>query len=166
VTEGLIQGLSTTPYPRGVSLYGMARDVMRNIAKSNNATWYINNSKLYHIPTSSQGTASGITLNANTGLIGRPVETEGGIIVTALINPQFNTNTQLVIDQKSINRAAWAQDVGAQNLQQQLHTSDGTYNILAIEWRGDTRGTEWYATMVCKGVTGSIPNSQLNVVGG
>ena len=50
VTQGTIQGLSTTPYPRAVTLYGMARDVMRTIAHSNNASWYIDNGQLNHVP--------------------------------------------------------------------------------------------------------------------
>jgi len=163
IIKGTIDGLSKTPYPRAVSLYGMARDVMRNIAHSNDASWFIDNGKLHHIPTKSDGdSGSAFTLNANTGLIGRPVETEGGIIVTALINPQYAQNKQLIISQKSINRAPWQQNTDSLNNQTVLGTDDGTYVILAIEWRGDTRGNEYYATMTCRGVSGSDPNSAVH----
>jgi hypothetical protein len=166
ITQGTIQGLSTTPYPRAVSLFGMARDVMRTIAHSNNASWYINNGKLNHIPNNSQGNGSSITLNANTGLVGMPVQTQGGIIVTALINPQFAVNGQVTIDQKDIQLAPWGLNYDDQNNQQLQGVTDGTYSIFAIEWRGDLRGVEWYAVLSCYGsTTGARPASSLNYTG-
>jgi hypothetical protein len=166
ITQGTVKGLSTTPYPRAVSLFGMARDVMRTIAHSNNASWYINNNQLNHIPNNGQGSGSTITLNANTGLVGMPVQTQGGIIVTALINPSFAINGQLTIDQKDIQLAPWGLNYDDLNNQTLQGVGDGTYTIFAIEWRGDLRGTEWYASMSCYGsTTGKLPNSGINYTG-
>lgn len=170
--EGTIKGLSKKKYPRAVTLYGMGRDVMRTIAQSNGATWNILNGELNHIPNDDKGKSSGaFVLNANTGLIGMPQETVDGIIVTALLNPHFKLNTQLIINEKSIQRAAWGQNagVGAEATAGQLDTlgtADGTYRIISIEWRGDSRGQEWYATMICYGAkTGAPPISSTGIVG-
>ena len=79
-------------------------------------------------------------LNANTGLIGAPVETQDGIIVTALINPAFKLNGQLQIDQAAIQRAPWSLNYDTLNDQRLLHTADGVYKIFAMETRGELRG--------------------------
>ena len=166
VKKGRIEGLSKKKYPRSVTLYGMARDIMRTIAMSNESTWHILSGELNHIPNGAEGKGGGgaFVLNANTGLIGMPQETLQGIIVTALINPRFKIESQLVINEKSIQRAAWGTNYDAEVTGGQLETlgtADGTYTIKAIEWRGDTHGPEWYATMVCIGSkTGALPSGQ------
>jgi hypothetical protein len=170
ITEGTIKGLSTAPYTRAVSLYGMARDVMRTICHSNNATWHILNETLNHIPISDPGSGDGFVLNENTGLIGMPVETTSGISVTAFINPAFKVGKKLIIDEASIQRFAWNVNYGdAQRdqlaLKALLATNDGTYKIFSIEWRGDTHLTDWYATMLCHGITGNKPFGTENIVG-
>jgi len=168
ITEGTIKGLSDQKYPRPVVLYGMARDTMRIISRSNEAAWYILNNKLFHIPYQDPGEGDAFKLNANTGLIGMPQETQTGIVVTALINPQFAVGKQLIIDEKSIQRAPWGLNYGdtINNLKlDQLGTSDGVYKIFSIEWRGDTHETEWYATMVCHGaISGTPPASSTKLV--
>jgi len=168
ITEGTIKGLSDQKYPRPVVMYGMARDFLRTIGRSNEAAWYILNNKLFHMPYADQGEGDGFRLNANTGLIGMPQETQTGIVVTALINPQFAVGKQLIIDEKSIQRAPWGLNYGddINNLKlDQLGTSDGVYKIFSIEWRGDTHETEWYATMICHGsITGTPPASSTKLV--
>lgn len=168
VTKGRIEGLSNYKYTRAVSLYGMGRDLMRMIAFSNNAHWFINprDYKLSLLPNNDKGKGGNFKLNANTGLIGMPVQQfDGTIIVTALINPEFDVGRILEIDEKSIQRAHWsvnwgdqAGQLGGRNLSA---VTDGTYRIWGIDWLGDTHGTEWYATMKVTGSkTGGMPTSQ------
>ncbi len=165
ITEGSITGLGDTKYPRPYVFFGMVREHLRRLALTINATWSIQNGKLDIVPNESGGkNTNAFVLNANTGLIGMPVETLDGIMVTALINPQFFVNGQVKIDEKSIQRGAfsynWTADI-QNSLLQTLGTSDGVYRILAIDWVGDTRGGPWYAYLTCIGaMTGSIPNSQ------
>lgn len=167
IQKGVIRGLSDMKYPKAVTLYGRASDMMRNIAKSNEATWWVDMGKLYHVPLKNDQQTNKpfgtITLNANTGLIGMPQETTEGIIVTALINPSYELDVELVIDEKSINRGPWdlslAGQVQSAFAYSNLGTADGQYVIDAIEYRGDTRGQEWYAIMTCHGNKHSgIPN--------
>lgn len=159
VEEGTIKGLSDIKYPRAVTLYGMARDVLRTIAHSNDASWWIENGKLNHVPNKEEGDGQSFVLNENTGLIGMPVETQQGIIVTALINPKFKVGKKLKIDQASIQRAPWTVNYDAERQAGSRVTgvSDGVYKIQSIEWRGDTHETEWYATMLCYGAKTGAP---------
>lgn len=168
ITEGTIKGLSEKKYPRAVSMYGMARTFLRIIGHSNEATWSIQNGRLNHVPNSDKGSDSNFVLNANTGLIGMPQETQQGIIVNALINPSFKVNGKVTINEKSIQRAPWQLNYNGdvQNAQlATLGTKDGVYRIIGIEWRGDTHGNEWNATLTCIGAkTGAIPTGQTGLV--
>ena len=42
----------------------------------------------------------------------------------------------------------------------QIIDNDGIYRILAIDYAGDTRGTEWYSDLVCTSQSNPIPLSQ------
>ena len=165
IVEGFIEGLGSTKYPRAFTMYGMARDHLRRLASTIDATWSIQNGKLDIVKNDSDGKPGGaFVLNANTGLIGMPTETPNGIMVTALINPQFFVNGRIKIDEKSIQRGAfslnWAGDI-QNSMLETLGTADGIYRILAIDWLGDSRGGPWYAYLTCIGaVNGQIPIGQ------
>jgi len=158
ISKGIIRGLSELKFPKNVTLYGRASDAMRTIAKSNDATWYFDMGKLYHLPVKSgdkNKPLGTVDLNVNSGLIGMPQETTEGIIVTALINPVYMLNVELKIDQKMINRGPFALSIAGQVQDAYAYSNigagDGQYVIQAIEWRGDTHGQEWYAIMTCHG---------------
>jgi hypothetical protein len=177
VTEGYVSpGILDQPkYPRAVTLYGMAREVLRTLARTANANWSIQSGKLNMVSKTSSIPGNAVVLNSATGLIGLPTETITGIMVRALINPNFKVDTILQIDQASIDRAQLTQlgTSGAQQLgtlggtgpdgkqiQGTLGTGDGFYRVLYIDWNGDNRGTSWYADMDCVGVIsthGAIP---------
>ena len=166
IVEGSIQGLGSMKYPRAFTMFGMARDQLRRLAATIDATWSIQNGKLDIVPNDSDGKpGDAFVLNANTGLIGMPTETPNGIMVTALINPQFFVNGRVKIDEKSIQRGAfslnWAGDI-QNSMLETLGTADGVYRILAIDWLGDTRGGPWYAYLTCIGaVNGQVPIGQV-----
>jgi len=155
VTQGTVKGLSQTPYPRSVSLYGPIRDVMRTLAHSNNASWYINNMQLCHVPLNSQGSGGAIMLNENTGMIGMPQAVQGGVNVTALINPAFQLEGTIQLDASEVNPLPWTENIDTDVQAGKAGIAgafDGTYVIQSLEWRGDTRGQEWYANITAYGI--------------
>lgn len=168
VEKGKIQGLSDEKYPKPVTYHGMSSDIMRTIAKSNDAAWWVDFAKLHHIPLKElkNGIFGQVELNEDTGLIGMPQMTNKGIIVTALINPAYALGVQLKIDSSKINLAEWGDlspegMVTSQKAYTTMGIADGVYTIETIEWRGDTHGQEWYAIMSCHGsITGSQQNEQ------
>jgi hypothetical protein len=180
IEEGYIgPDLSQPRFPRPIVLYGMARDILRTLASSKDATFSIQSGKLDIIEKKSEGKpGSDISLNADTGLIGMPVETSGGIMVRALINPNFFVDGKVKIDQKSIQELTPEFPQGTNNatsgssetnltpeqqlIKQNLGSADGVYRVLYIRWTGDTHGREWYADLTCVGaVTGKAFSTSL-----
>ena len=156
VDQGTIKGLSETPDPQPETMYGSVFQYLRQIAQSNGQKLYIDNGSVNMMPTNAQGSAGTIQLGVATGLIGMPQVTPQGIIVTALISPKYNLNVTLTIDPSQINQLAIPPTLQgilqAQSNPNLLGISDGEYVIESIEWRGDTRGEEWYAIMYCHGL--------------
>ena len=160
INQGDIQGLSQTPYPKAVTLHGPASLIMRNIAQTQDAHWGIDDQSAYIRPNSYQGGGS-IDLNPSTGLVGMPQVTPNGIIITALINPAYKLDYLINLNPNLINPASYGLDYTGQTasavLYTELETMSAVYKIQSIEWRGDTRGVEWYAIMACYGGAGPPP---------
>lgn len=172
VTAGYIADLGSKKMPGPRTLFGMARDVMRDIATSTGATWTIENGKLDVVKANASKPGDVIVLNSTTGMIGRPVQTFDGIIARMLLNTRVKPNGRIKIDQGSIDAAAastvYGDQVKANNdfLEGMLAT-DGIYKIVVVEHHGDSRGNPWYTEVVCiradasKG-NGTIPLSVAN----
>ncbi|MFJ5452940.1 hypothetical protein ACIPT4_07785 [Pectobacterium jejuense] len=168
VTEGTVCEMPPTVYPRGISLFSPASDVMDQIARSCNATWQIVEGKV-NIISQNDYIHEAIVLNADTGLIGMPQQTMGGgVNVRCLINPNIRINGLVQIDQASVYRAGLADtDVarsggrisevnqdGNLTLSGTLQNpssiaADGVYVVKAIDYHGDTRGQAWYMDLMC-----------------
>ncbi len=94
--------LSQPKFPRGYVLTGMVRDFLREVATSKGATWNLNGGKLNMIAKGADVGGGTVVLNANTGMIGQPIERPQGIIVNCLINPAIAVDSRVQIDQRSI----------------------------------------------------------------
>lgn len=82
------------------------------------------------------------------GLVGTPQQTQDGITFTCLLNPRikvFKPEPMLVkIDNKIIRQMTIPYDTpGFSRLSQ-----DGAYRVIGISHSGDTRGNDWYTTVV------------------
>jgi hypothetical protein len=77
--------LSTPTYPRAVTLFGMARDVLSNIAKSKQATISYQNGQITMVGNNQSAPGGAIVLNTTTGLVGIPTQTIGGVYARCLI---------------------------------------------------------------------------------
>lgn len=149
--------------PRGKVLFGLARAIIRNEARNQGATWNIDNGKVNVVPLDGYLPGEAVVLTSETGLIGRPEQTEQGLRVTCLINPKIVVGGLVKIDNKSINQtlAAKGSEIpGAQliynryaGIQQFANIADdGIYRVYVVEYRGDTRGHEWYCELICLAV--------------
>jgi hypothetical protein len=154
--------LSTPTYPRAVTLWGMARDILSNIAKSKNATVSYQQGKVMIVPQGQSAPGGVVVLNSQTGMIGMPSRTIEGIMVRCLINPANHIHGQVQINeadiQGTISPLLPTEGYGgtgsaplSQSLLAPLSVGDGIYTIYKIDTHGDTRGNEWYqdlATLV------------------
>jgi hypothetical protein len=149
--------LSKPAYPRGVALFGMARDIIAKIAKSQGATWSIQKGEVHIAGPNDSIPGSTVVLNSGSGLIGMPTVAIGGIYARCLINPQIKVNGLVKIDQSLIQGLIPQLDVngqvdpayrpGAPDLPS--IAADGIYKIFKIDAVGDTRGNEFYMDIGC-----------------
>ena len=161
---GYMPDLTTGQLPRGKALYGMARDHLRMICDSAGLTYSIQNGKLIFLPLNGFKPGEAVVLNAQTGMVGWPEQTENGIKVRCLINPQLEIGCKLQLDNKSIVQALQDPSLQGQlafaNLQASVPLNDdGLYRIYVLEHVGDTRGNDWYSDIICLSIDGTVPNA-------
>lgn len=169
VTAGYLMPFSGGVLPRGKVLFGMARAAVRNEARQQAATWTISNGQVNIVPLDGYLPGEAVELNALTGMIGIPEQTENGIRVRALLNPLITVGGLVKIDNRSINRivqqnpraapVAYNSYTGLQLLA--TVTNDGLYRVFVAEHQGDTRGQAWYTDMICLAVDPSSKKVQV-----
>ena len=157
--------LPTTGLPRGKVMFVMAKDYMRILADTVDATWSIDNGQIQLDLQTSYLPGEVIELNYNTGLVGFPEETLNGLIVRCLLNPYIFYGRIIKLNNDRINPAHLDININTQ-LQQgfldQMANKDGLYKVFVVEHSGDTRGNSYFTKMICIGVNGTVPpNSNL-----
>lgn len=161
VSAGYMPEMNEKKLPRGKVMYGMSKNYLRKSAENTQTNWSIQDGKLQFVPLREVLPDQVIVLNSKSGLIGTPEQTNEGITVKALINPQFKVGGKIKVDQKDIAEAKI--DEGGKDKPANKPakiTDDGIYKILSIEYEGDNRGNDFYANIVCIGVDESAPKNK------
>jgi hypothetical protein len=149
-TVGNTGNAPVTSLPRGKVMFGNSRDHIRTIAQSTNQVWSIQDEKITFIPKNSYLPGTAVELNSNTGMIGTPQQTNEGVNVKCLLNPKILIGGSVKLNNNSIAKfkinlsVPLTQDNVAAPL-----NSDGVYYVLVAEHTGDTRGVEWYTSLIC-----------------
>lgn len=156
VDAGELPELVAPILPRGRVMYGMARRHMRDAAEATGSSWSIQDGKSQVVSVQGYLPGEAVILTSATGLIGQPEQTNEGIKVRSLLNPRFRVGGRIRLDNSSIKEYRTEIKVGAFNKAPRLD-DDGLYRILAIDHRGDTRGGDWYADLICVGIDASAP---------
>lgn len=162
ITAGFIADLGKAKFPRGRALWGMAKDHLRAITMSAGAAWWVHQGKINIVKHDSTLPGGAIVLNSDTGMIGMPVQTMGGIEVRCLINPEIKPGVRIKIDEASIQRQVQSVNYAQQGQNAIIPeiSADGLYKVLGVTITGDTRGLDWYMDLVCLAVgSGIIPTS-------
>ena len=162
IEKGVMAGnLGTTAgekLPRGKVMYGNSKHYLRNIANSTEQSWSIQDEKLTFVPLKSYLPGERVVINAKTGQIGTPQQTTDGVNVKCLLNPLIRVGGRIELNNKNIEmqklnleQIAFAKgDTSAINrLIPMRLNQDGIYYVLTLEHSGDTRGVEWYTSMIC-----------------
>lgn len=149
--------------PRGKVMYGNAKNYLRAVSQSQGQTWSIQGEKITFIPKTSYLPGTAIVLTSKTGLIGTPQQTNEGVNVKCLINPNIQVGGRINIAETTIQdfKINVSQPNSAANIAPPL-TQDGTYYNLVVEHMGDTRGVDWYTNIV--GINQNITTNLLNSV--
>jgi hypothetical protein len=146
--------------PRGKVLFGLAKDQMRPIVNTGEATWSIQNGQVVVIPLTGYASGEAVVLNSGTGLIDVPEATENGVEAQCLLNPRIKIGTRVQIDQALINQTQINQQGFPRYTDINFVASvaqDGFYRVLVSEHEGDVRGGPWNTDLICLAVNQSSP---------
>jgi len=149
--------------PRGKVMYGNARQYLREVGNNTGQTWSIQNEEVTFVPIKSYLPGERVVLTSKTGLIGTPQQTSEGLNVKCLLNPLIKIGGRIDIDEASV--AEFKINLNVPNSPANIPpplTQDGVYYVLVAEHQGDTRGVEWYTTMVC--INMDVTTNPLNTV--
>ena len=166
---GFITDLGSAKAIRGTTLHGMARDTLRTLCQSVNASFNFENGKVNIRKNGEFKPGSTLKLNSQTGMIGRPEATIDGVIVRMLMEPNCQIGTKIQIDEASINRSAYSAAYlaeGQNQLLDQIIATDGVYQAISVDHFGDTHGLPWYTEAICLRADGGSYISPGNVARG
>lgn len=150
--------------PRGKVMFGLVRAYMRDIARTNDSRWSIQNGAITLVPLTGYLPGKAIVVNSNTGMIGVPEATENGIAVTVLLNPLIHIGHVIKINNRDITQTQVKEQIFPSYTSSPTFlpsvTDDGLYRVLVAEHTGDTRGQEWYTQITCLSVEPEQPIDQ------
>lgn len=163
VGAGYLGDFSFEQLPRGKVMYGNSRDYLRDVAQSTGKEWSIQDSKINFVPLTSYLPGERVVLTSNTGMIGTPQQTNAGLNVKCLLNPMIKIGGRIEINNKSVERLKINLTVpnSASNIPAPL-THDGVYYVMVAEHEGDTRGVEWYTSLIC--LNTDVTSNPINAV--
>lgn len=154
--------LPDQPLPRGKVIYGMSRDALRILAENTDTTWSIQDGKVDLVPLTGAKPSSDIpVITSASGMIGLPEQTQNGIRIRTLLNPNLKIGQIIKIDNESIQRMRFGLGVDSQ-AQNQFNAlaaktdDDGFYYVMLAEHSGNTRGNEWYTNLVCLAMDATV----------
>lgn len=148
ISENLKQGALS----RGKVLFGLSRDYLRQIAKSEEAAFFINDGKINLVKAVDLPKGETISLGPDSGLIGAPEQTDEGITAQCLLNPLLNLNKFVYIDNTLVQGMRVSNDGKLKQLE-----GNGVYRIIKLTHTGDTRGDTWYTEFTAVAQTGAKP---------
>ena len=148
--------------PRGKVMYGQLRDTMRDWADTNGHLVTVDNGILTAMPLLAYKEGDAIQINASTGMVGSPEQTEGGIAVTCLLNPAVAWGSRIQLNNSDITQnlvsmhEATARQGSLTSIeanrqlpgQFQSLSTDGFYKVLSVDHVGETRGNPWYTQII------------------
>lgn len=172
ITKGYQPNIEANRLPRSRTMFGMTRDELRDICRTNNMAFSIVNGQLQLVPLNSYIPGPATVLTSLTGLVGVPEQTPEGICVKSLLNPNLKLGSLVQLDNKSIAQnitlggsaftgffsPPFNQNTGSGYLASAAAT-DGLYRVIIVNHFGDTRGNEWYSDLVCLGLGDAVPPS-------
>jgi hypothetical protein len=112
-----------TKYPRGRVLFGAARKYARNVARTTDCQWSVQDGQVVFCKrTATLAGREAFLLRRDTGLVGAPTVDKDGVTVKCCLNPLLRIYDPLKIESEFVT---------------------GAYKILTVKHSGDTHGNEW-----------------------
>lgn len=131
--------LSTQNLPRGKVFFGSPKKYLRDIARDNNASFWVDDGQVYIAKATDEAPGEVIVLSPQTGLVGTPQQTEDGVAFKCLLNPAIKLMSMVKINNSIVRQMK--QQIGQIPA---MLDQDGQYQAYRVIHYGDTRGDEWY----------------------
>lgn len=148
------QEYSKKAYKRGKVMYGKSSDYIEQLARSQNTYPQYDNNTLSLTPITDVPQGEIIRLDYNSGMVGAPTQTEYGIDVKSLLNPQLKVNSLIQVEKQNIVE----RQISLGAVQYIDIDQDGVYRIIEIVYSGDTRGQDWYCELTTINQAGVFPS--------
>lgn len=114
-------------YPRGRVLFGPSRKVAREVAKTTDCQWSVQDGHVVFCKVTKPATgSSAFLLSASTGMVGAPEVDKDGITVACCLNPVLRIYDPVRVESEFVQ---------------------GTYKILTVKHEGDTHASTWLTTI-------------------
>jgi hypothetical protein len=151
VTPGFTPDLPPGKLPRGKVMFGMARDHLRRLGAATDTKPSIQNRQVQLTPVQGVLPGPAVRINAASGMIGIPEQTQDGIRVRCLLNPDIRMGRAIQVNNADINQAQLAVSLQGQvqNAFLPRVADDGFYRVIVTEHMGDTRGNDFYSDLTC-----------------
>lgn len=165
VGTGYVDDTDSQALPRCKVMYGMSRDYLRKSALNTNTNWSIQAGNYQSVKQTGVLPGNAVVLNSKTGLVYTPNQTNDGIMVQCLLNPNIKIASAIQVNQNDI-QAELIEDQTVSGSTQASTPSpiaaDGFYRVLLAEHTGDTRGNDWYTNITALSMDKTSPqNSQV-----
>ena len=161
ISLGQITDLGNKTSPRGRLLYGMARDYLRDIARTHDAQFFTDLDGKLHLLKEGDilkmGNQTVPVLNGRTGLIDVATRTmDGAVEVKCLLNPSIRPGMQIHIDNasvaeiKTVDTTNLVADAFRLSMGSYINKADGYYPVGSVRHQGQNRGNPWYSQIVSR----------------
>lgn len=152
-TLGPVANLTNERLPRGKVMYGPSKNFLKTVAQNNNQSWSIQDEKITFVSNSGFLPGQVVVITDKTGLIGSPQQTNEGVNLKCLLNPLIKIGGRVKLDNASVERLKINLNISspdqiARSIPARIN-ADGVYYVLVAEHVGDTRGVDWYTTLIC-----------------
>lgn len=150
-------GIAPEELGRGKTMWGLSNHNL-DVTSGPYNQWSVQQGKLQVVDKKGYLPGEAVVLNAHSGLINVPEANQGGVFATCLLNPKIKVRGLVKINNAAINTSEPA--VSSTQIVQQNYpgytdinffastAADGTYVVLYIEHKGDTRGNDWYTNLM------------------
>ncbi|WP_423854288.1 baseplate hub protein [Acinetobacter guillouiae] len=169
VGAGDLVQLSDQKYPRGRTIFGSFHGFIERVGRENNITYDYSEGVLNSTEVDKYSIQPMYVLTADTGMVGMPQLTSEGLVVKCLLNPKLKRMDRIQIDLTNLQSENYDIAYSGQEVDQPYKTpklaanAKGIFVIQAIEHNGDTRGDEWYTSMVCTALGAVVPKSGITI---
>lgn len=153
-TNGVSQGKQTysdgARMPRGVVMWGPARNELSTACRQVGAGYSIQDGKLQVTAHGQVPAGLAVLLTPATGLIGAGAQSAESIDLRCILNPLIAVGSKIIVPAEYVQASTDSKSPEARI------ATDGAYKVIGISMRGDTHGNDWTMDLRCLDIDQTI----------